>query len=382
MNHRRPRRQEDVGSFHKRRRNERRESERLRDVAVLTLASVAVVSFGMVAGILMRTVRTRSLSQELSAMHVQAAEQTAGGSFDVQGTYEDALPFDAIYGEGDMPQEGGASEQPAAAQPEGGDAQQEPDAQQAPLPTQEPAAQATPEPVTDLTGYAAEATATPAGEVVKTTAFHQYGGTALAEMETLYARNHDLVGWLTIDEVLDLPLVYRNNSYYLTHDFDGNKSASGTLFLDVNHPLREKTQNLLLHGHNMKDGTMFGRLTQYEQSIDYLKAHPFVELSTLWQKEHYVIFAVLVVSLDVKDERFFDYYSHPTFSSDRAFSSYIRELELRSMYAIPMDVQPSDALLTLSTCMGDDRLVIVCRRIRQNESRSSLRETIRLAARQ
>ena len=78
MNHRRPRRQEDVGSFHKRRRNARRESERLRDVAVLTLASVAVVSFGMVAGILMRTVRTRSLSQELSAMHVQAAEQTAG----------------------------------------------------------------------------------------------------------------------------------------------------------------------------------------------------------------------------------------------------------------------------------------------------------------
>ncbi|MCI6374299.1 MAG: hypothetical protein MR821_03275, partial [Clostridiales bacterium] len=91
---------------------------------------------------------------------------------------------------------------------------------------------------------------------------------------------------------------------------------------------------------------------------------------------------VLVVSLDVKDERFFDYYSHPTFSSDSAFSAYIRELELRSMYAIPMDVRPSDALLTLSTCMGEDRLVIVCRRVREGESRSSLRETIRLAVRQ
>lgn len=354
------RRRSEVGSFHTSRRPSRRDSERLRDTAVLLLASVAVVSFGMVLSILMRTVRTRSLSQELSSLHDQSAEQVQRGGLNAEQSDEEVLPFDVVFEPTAMPEE-----------------EETPDVQE----TAE--AQPTPEPVSELEGYASvQATAVPAQDLVKTTSFHQYGGTALPEMEALYARNRDLVGWLTIDEVLDLPLVYRNNSYYLTHDFDKKKSASGTLFLDVNHPLREKTQNLLLHGHNMKDGTMFGRLTQYEQNIDYLKAHPFVELSTLWQKETYVVFAVLVVSLDVKSDRFFDYYSHPTFSSDSAFAAYVRQLELRSMYAIPMDVRPSDALLTLSTCMGEDRLVIVCRRVRQGESRSSLRETIRLATRQ
>lgn len=358
MNHRRPHRHDDEGSFRRHKRSSRMDAERLRDTATLLFAAVAVVSLGMVLSIVTRSLRTRSLSRELSELHGQAQEETAQ---DAQAAQQDGgveLPFDAVYG-----------------------ATEEPSVMEAPGETAAPGA--TPAPVTELEGYAAaQATAAPAGDAVKTTAFHRYGGTALPEMETLYARNHDLVGWLTIDEVLDLPLVYRDNSYYLTHDFDRNKSTSGTLFLDENHPLREKTQNLLLHGHNMKDGTMFGRLTQYEQSIDYLKAHPFVELSTLWEKETYAVFAVLVVSLDVKDERFFDYFSHPTFSSDIAFSAYIRELELRSMYAIPMDVKPSDALLTLSTCMGEDRLVIVCRRVRQGESRSSLRETIRLAAKQ
>lgn len=363
MKHRRPPRQEDEGSFHRRRRSSRREIERLRDAATLLFAAVAVVSLGMVLSIVTRSLRTRSLSRELSELHGQAQQDAAGSTSDAQQA-EEELPFDLVYE---------VMEEPSATAAPG----------EASAPVETAAPEATPEPVTELEGYTlAQATAAPAGSAVKTTSFHRYGGTALPEMEALYARNHDLVGWLTIDEVLDLPLVYRDNSYYLTHDFDRNPSTSGTLFLDENHPLREKTQNLLLHGHNMKDGTMFGRLTQYEQSVDYLKAHPFVELSTLWEEETYVVFAVLVVSLDVRDERFFDYYSHPTFSSDSAFSAYTRELELRSMYAIPMDVRPSDALLTLSTCMGEDRLVIVCRRVREGESRASLRETIRLATRQ
>ena len=52
------------------------------------------------------------------------------------------------------------------------------------------------------------------------------------------------------------------------------------------------------------------------------------------------------------------------------------------MYAIPIDVAPSDALLTLSTCLDDDRLVIVCRRVREKETRSELRQAVHLAVKQ
>lgn len=252
----------------------------------------------------------------------------------------------------------------------------------------EPAAQATAEPSVapeageqaDVTDTAdAEPTPTAALEVVKNTIYRQVGGTPLAEMEALYGENSDLVAWLNIPDVLDLPVVYRDNSYYLTHDFYGEQNTSGTIFLDVGHPYRERTQNLLLHGHNMKDGTMFGRLVQYERDISYLKNHPFITLSSLWNKEQYAIFAVLRVSLDTKSELYFNYYTHSTFSSDEEFTSYIRQLQLRSIYAIPMDVQPSDALLTLSTCLDDDRLVIVARRLRDGETRTNLRQIEQLA---
>lgn len=214
------------------------------------------------------------------------------------------------------------------------------------------------------------------------TSFHRILGQALPNMEQLYYENRDLTGWIEIPEVLSLPVVYKDNSYYLTHDFYKNKNASGTIFLDKNHRFSEHTQNLLLHGHNMKDGTMFGRLTQYLQDIDYLKRHAFVNYDTLWEKEQYVIFSVMRVSLDVKSDQFINYFSYPTFKSEREFENYVRQAQLHSQYAIPLDIQSSDALLTLSTCIDEDRLVIVCRRIRENESRAGLRQTINLAVRQ
>ena len=61
---------------------------------------------------------------------------------------------------------------------------------------------------------------------------------------------------------------------------------------------------------------------------------------------------------------------------------YIRQLQLRSEYAIPIDVEPTDALLTLSTCLDEDRLVIVARRLREDETRSDLRALIRMATKQ
>lgn len=127
---------------------------------------------------------------------------------------------------------------------------------------------------------------------------------------------------------------------------------------------------------------MFGRLAQYLHDDSYLRNHPFIYFDTLWHKEQYVIFAVLNVSLDPGDARFFNYFTHDTFSSDAQFETYVRQLQLRSEYAIPIDVAPSDALLTLSTCLDDDRLVIVCRRLREDETRSDLRALIRMAAKQ
>ena len=202
---------------------------------------------------------------------------------------------------------------------------------------------------------------------VQTTAFHRTNLDILPEMKELTRRNPDTVGWISISGTVHLPVVYRDNTYYLDHDFTGAKNASGTLFLDESSPISADTQNLLIHGHSMNDGSMFGILTHYRK-LDYLRTHPVINFNTLWEKERYAVFAVLLVSSKTGDSNYFNYFSNPSFATEADFNEYVTQLETLSKYTIPVDVKPSDALLTLSTCLDDDRLVVVARRMRAGET--------------
>ena len=208
-------------------------------------------------------------------------------------------------------------------------------------------------------------------DVTVSTKYHQNTGDMLPQMRAMREKNTDLQGWLTIGGVLDLPVVYRNNTFYLNHGFDLEKNDAGTLFLDENHPVKDTTQNLLIYGHNMRDGSMFGLLTHYQRA-DYLKNHPFIRFSTLWEEEEYVIFAVVNASVNPQDQRFVSFFTHPAFSSDREFEAYVTRLKDLSCHKTYINVKPGDALLTLCTCVGDDRLIVAARKIRPNESKSIL----------
>lgn len=198
----------------------------------------------------------------------------------------------------------------------------------------------------------------------------------LPELAPLYRTNRDLIGWLAIDGVLNLPVVYRNNTYYMDHDFYGVESAAGTVFLDENHPLTRRTQHLLLYGHNMKDGSMFGHLTHYRDRSYYL-AHAMVDFATLYDRQRYVIFAVMQVSVNPKDGTYVNFAGHSSFATVEAFDAYMQDVRLHSMYQNTLDVNANDALLTMSTCYGDDRLVLVARRLRDGESEAYALQQLR-----
>ena len=93
----------------------------------------------------------------------------------------------------------------------------------------------------------------------------------------------------------------------------------------------------------------------------------------------YAVFAVLQVSSKTEDENYFNYYSNPDFASNEEFDEYINQLLERSKFSIPVDVRPTDALLTLSTCLDDDRLVVIARRMRPDESRDELISAVETA---
>ncbi len=208
-------------------------------------------------------------------------------------------------------------------------------------------------------------------EVAVPAVFHRTDLDILTDMQKLVRENPDTIGWLGIGGVVYQPVVYRDNEYYLDHDFTGGKNASGTLFLDESSPLNADTQNLLIHGHSMNDGSMFGILTHYRK-MSFLKQHPLITFSTLWEKESYAVFAVLLVSSKVEDADYFNYFDHATFASPSDFDEYIRELRKRSRFDIPVNADASDALLTLSTCIDDDRLVVVARRLRAGETKDEM----------
>lgn len=198
----------------------------------------------------------------------------------------------------------------------------------------------------------------------------------LDSMRPLYARNNDLTGWVYIPGVVDLPVVYRDNVYYLNHDFDGKKNTAGTLFMDVHHPFTAKTQYMVVHGHNMNDGSMFGLLAHFEKKLSYVREHGIVHFTTLYKKETYAVFSVMVVPDRPGKPGYVPYLGNPTFYSERQFYSLISDLKAGSLFYIPIDVDASDALLTLSTCIDEERLIVVCRRLRDGETETDVRRQL------
>lgn len=70
------------------------------------------------------------------------------------------------------------------------------------------------------------------------------------------------VGWVKVPGIdLEYPVAQTtNNDYYLNHSIDGTLSKAGWVFLDYRLTTLRAPSNLIVYGHNMADGTIFGKL--------------------------------------------------------------------------------------------------------------------------
>ena len=194
---------------------------------------------------------------------------------------------------------------------------------------------------------------------------YQYMGDAiLPKMQKLIDRNPDTVLWLHIPGgIVDLPVVYRDNTYYLDHEFYGKRSKSGTLFLDEQHPFLNDTQYLVIHGHNWFDGSMFGMLSHYIRK-GYMEEHSTVHLYTLYRQEEYEVIGVLYVPADAQSDGYVPYVGMRKFQSQEQFQGFAELIRENALYwKEGAEMMPDDAYLALSTCYEDYRIVVMCRRI-------------------
>ncbi len=189
-------------------------------------------------------------------------------------------------------------------------------------------------------------------------------------------QNSDIIGWLTIPDLIDEAVVQRDNEYYLRRDYRGYHNTNGAIFLEESCSLSSRPHTLILYGHNMKTGAMFGSLRSYETAAFYHN-NPFITFDTMYEDGRYVIFAVATVSI-VPTE--WDYLDFAGLSSTRIASrqAALRQLRALSMYSGTVSVEASDQLLLLVTCKQDDskRRVIAARRIRSDEDETILKRLV------
>lgn len=192
------------------------------------------------------------------------------------------------------------------------------------------------------------------------------------------AVNSDTKGWLKIPgTMVDYPVMQSNdNSYYLHRNAYKKDSYAGSLYADFRNILTgsNTSDNIVIYGHNMANGSYFGSLNNYK-SLSFYKKNAIVQFNTTEENSTYVIVAVFYTNTHPESDNGYEwkYFLEHDFDSQTAFNTWKNNVSKRSFYTTSIDYDKSDKFLTLSTCSnvagntGDGRLVVVARKTRANE---------------
>ena len=211
-------------------------------------------------------------------------------------------------------------------------------------------------------------------EIPETPVIHYDDDTAdtlpdiLPEYQTLYSLNKRLIGWVKIDDTyIDYPVLQTvNNDYYLNHNFDQEEDKNGSIFLDKDCSIYPRTTNLILYGHHMRSGRMFGQLNKYS-SEKFYKEHKYIQFDTIYEKGTYEVMYVFRSKIYEESEIVFKYYQFTDAVSETEFESNMKQMADMSLYDTGVNAEYGDELLTLSTCdyyTSDGRFVVVAKKIR------------------
>ena len=208
----------------------------------------------------------------------------------------------------------------------------------------------------------------------------------LEKYREAYNKNNDLVGWIKVPNTkIDHPVVQASdNDFYLRRNFSKQYERRGSIFMDYECDPKNYCTNTILYGHNYLDSTMFSDLEKYKD-LEFYKSAPVIEFNSIYRNQKWKVFGVYLSNADEKDDNGYAlYYIYP-FMSGKNFDDYIKTVRERSIINMPVDVNSTDKILTLSTCTRDmdikghgqtnARCVISARLVREGE-----REDVNVAA--
>ncbi len=196
----------------------------------------------------------------------------------------------------------------------------------------------------------------------------------MAKYRKLYDINSDLRGWISIPALeINLPIAQgADNDYYLHRNIYKKWTNYGVPFYDYRiNDFKELPRNTVIYGHNMHyDDLIFGLLENY-RDISGFQSAPAIECNTIYGDHIWFVYAVFITNSRNSDDNGYTFpYNFVDISTEK-FVEYIGELDKRKFYTTGVDINPTDKILTLSTCcydFDDARLVVVARLRRDNES--------------
>lgn len=180
------------------------------------------------------------------------------------------------------------------------------------------------------------------------------------DFASLQAENPNIYAWIKVPGTdVDYPILQKeeDNAWYLTHNVNGESDKAGAIYTENYNQKDFEDPNTVIYGHNMKNGTMFRTLHNFEDRT-FFDEHREVLIYTPDAIRHYQIFAAYVY-----DSRHlllnFD------FNDPEEYQSYLNEIfalrDMTSFVDTSIEVTTKDKILTLSTCykgMADRRYLV------------------------
>ena len=165
----------------------------------------------------------------------------------------------------------------------------------------------------------------------------------------LKAINPDVAAWIQIPALdISYPVVQGDdNAFYLTHLFSGEYNINGSIFVDYHNQADFTDQNTIVYGHNMKNGSMFGTLDEYNKQ-EVFEQHP----------EFYIYLPGKIL-----EYRIFSCYAGRTgsegyiyrFPEEENFQTFLDRVSSYAAYDTGTELVVTDRVVTLSTCVNSNR---------------------------
>lgn len=190
----------------------------------------------------------------------------------------------------------------------------------------------------------------------------------LPEYAKLYEQNNDMIGWISIpDTKINYPVMQSIDepNFYLKHGFDKGYTDYGCPYVGESCDVNKPSDNLIIYGHHMKNGSMFSDLEKFK-SKEFWETHKTFSFDTLTEKQTYEVVAIFktVVYTDSANE--FRYYQFSDAETPEQFDEYVQKVKEKALYDTGVSAEYGDKLITLSTCEYSNkngRLVLVAKKV-------------------